>query len=292
MAEIWWPLDRVQVTGEWANSPAFYAQFGQRGHNGIDLAANVGTPVYATDDGVVHAEGWGQHNNWMGSIAGIYVLLKHWWGYSGYAHLSRTIVNRGQKISRGQKIGESGATGVGTGPHLHFETFPLHPNFGNGFAGRVNPRTHTIRARGHKAPAKGKTMSTLYHREDADARSRGRTMPPGAGFWLHTAKNQKISQASNLVGGVGNYALVAHIYGTGTPGDKVRIKYVWDLNGKKSAHYAHDFEVGVDGKLHGNAPFARAVASGIRVFLRIETPSSNKGTVKLSVADSDALLIA
>lgn len=138
---IQWPLRSVWVTGEFANSPGFYAQFGQRGHNGIDLAADVGTPVYATDSGTIHAEGWGSGNSWMGSIAGIYVLIRHWWGYSGYAHLSSTIVNAGQWVGRGQLIGYSGMTGVGTGPHLHFETLPLSPPFGNGFAGRVNPHT-------------------------------------------------------------------------------------------------------------------------------------------------------
>lgn len=145
---ILWPLDNVRVTGEWANSPKYYKQFGQSGHNGIDLAASIGTPVYATDSGTVVAEGWGSGDSWMGSIAGIFVRIRHSWGYSAYAHLSSTIVNVGQKVNRGQLIGYSGATGVGTGPHLHFETFPLSPNFGNGFAGRVNPRFWGLVSRG------------------------------------------------------------------------------------------------------------------------------------------------
>ena len=145
---LWWPLDNVRVTGDWANSPAFYAQFGQKGHNGIDLGAGVGTPVYAADDGVVDFEGWGQNHPWMGSIAGISVLLRHAWGYTGYAHLSNTIIDKGQQIKRGQLIGHSGATGVGTGPHLHFETLPANPDFRNGFAGRVNPHTYGLVARG------------------------------------------------------------------------------------------------------------------------------------------------
>ncbi len=145
---IQWPLDTVNVTGEWANSPWYYQQFGQIGHNGIDLAAAVGTPVYATDSGTIVAEGWGNYDNWMGSIAGIFVRIGHSWGFSAYAHLSNTIVNVGQWVNRGQLIGYSGATGVGTGPHLHFETFPPSPNFGNGFAGRVSPRSWGLVARG------------------------------------------------------------------------------------------------------------------------------------------------
>lgn len=150
---IQWPLSSVNVTGEWANSPGFYSQFGQAGHNGIDLAASVGTPVYATDSGVIAAEGWGNYDNWMGSIAGIFVRIRHSWGYSAYAHLSTTLVNAGQWVERGQIIAFSGATGVGTGPHLHFETFPLYPNFGNGFAGRVNPRSWGLAGRGEISPA-------------------------------------------------------------------------------------------------------------------------------------------
>jgi hypothetical protein len=145
---LWWPVDAIRVTGEWANSPAYYAQYGQRGHNGLDLAMPLGTAVHAMDAGVIEFEGWGQNHNWMGAVAGIAVIVRHAWGYTGYAHLSSTNVNRGQSVARGQEIGKSGSTGGSTGPHLHMETFPAQPNFGNGFAGRINPRTFTIIARG------------------------------------------------------------------------------------------------------------------------------------------------
>lgn len=149
---LWWPLDSVRVTGEFANSPEYYARFGQRGHNGIDLAAGVGTPVYAADSGVVDFKGWGTGHSWMGAPAGISILLRHPWGYTGYAHLSSTIIDRGQSVSKGQLIGYSGnttqAAGGSLGPHLHFETLPPSPNFSNGYAGRVNPHTYGLEARG------------------------------------------------------------------------------------------------------------------------------------------------
>lgn len=176
---LWWPVDNPQVTGEWANSPDFYAQFGQAGHNGIDLGhVGVGTPVYAADDGVVDFEGWGQNHPWMGSIAGICVLLRHGWGYTGYAHLSNTVIDRGQSISRGQLIGHTGATGVGTGPHLHFETLPGNPNFGNGFAGRVNPHTYGLEPRGSTGGGGGGGESLAPNQRKSGAEPVNRRVEP------------------------------------------------------------------------------------------------------------------
>ena len=145
---LWWPVDNVRITGDWAGWPEFYSKYGMRGHNGIDIGVGTGTPVYAAEAGVVHFEGWGQNNSWMGNSAGICVLLRHGWGYTGYAHLSRTVIGAGQNIAKGQLIGYSGNTGLSTGPHLHFETLPPSPDWKNGFAGRVNPRNYGIAARG------------------------------------------------------------------------------------------------------------------------------------------------
>lgn len=161
----WWPLDSVVVTGAWANSPAYYAQFGQLGHNGIDLQAAIGTPVYATDDGVIHMEGW--NISWSGTAGGIAAIIRHAWGYSGYAHLSSTIINAGQWVNRGQLIGYSGNTGVGTGPHLHFETFPPNVNFANGFSGRVNPASIiNLQARGTTSGGGGGGSSSTPRKDD------------------------------------------------------------------------------------------------------------------------------
>lgn len=139
-------------------NPAYYAQFGQKGHNGIDYAAPTGTPVRASADGTVHFEGWGQYQAWMGKVAGICIILDHGSVYTGYAHLTSTIINRGQTVKAGQIIGYVGATGTATGSHLHFE-FLLKPvNTANGYYGRVNPSSYlTTGAR------------TLVNKEDLDA---------------------------------------------------------------------------------------------------------------------------
>lgn len=134
-----YPLDTINITQGWGADPAFYKQYGQNGHNGIDFGAPAGTPVYAAESGTVVYEGWGGGNGWVGKEAGIHVLIRHSGLVSNYAHLSGTVINNGQTVNKGQLIGYVGATGAAYGPHLHFEVFPLSPNFSNGFAGRIDP---------------------------------------------------------------------------------------------------------------------------------------------------------
>lgn len=123
-----------------SNGKWYYKQIlGYLGHNGDDYAANFGVPVYAADEGTVAFEGWGQNHSWMGAPAGICALIDNGGVYSGYAHLSSTVVNKGQRITKGQHIGFVGATGAATGNHLHFEALPKAPNFQNGYAGRIDP---------------------------------------------------------------------------------------------------------------------------------------------------------
>jgi murein DD-endopeptidase MepM/ murein hydrolase activator NlpD len=136
-----WPLDAVKVIQGFGANPADYQP---HGHDGIDLVAPVGTPVYAANEGTVEFEGSGQNNSWMTSMAGICVLLKHSNIYTGYAHMSRTVINKGQHVSKGQLIGYSGDTGMASGPHLHFEVLPLSPDFNNGFNGRIDPGPYLV----------------------------------------------------------------------------------------------------------------------------------------------------
>ncbi len=86
-----------------------------RHHHGVDFAAPYGTPVSSIGDGVVVYAGW------KGGY-GKYIRIRHPNGYmSGYGHLSRIYVRRGQRVRQGQLIGRVGSTGLSTGPHLHFE---------------------------------------------------------------------------------------------------------------------------------------------------------------------------
>lgn len=88
---------------------------GRRQHQGIDLAAPTGTPVYATADGVIGRADWY-------SSYGLYISINH--GASmetRYAHLSRLAVTAGDNVKKGDLIGYVGSTGRSTGPHLHYE---------------------------------------------------------------------------------------------------------------------------------------------------------------------------
>jgi len=88
---------------------------GRRMHSGVDFAAGLGTPLYATADGVVVHAGWQ-------SGYGRLVKIQHEFGIeTRYAHMSRLRVKVGQRVSRGQRIGDMGASGRVTGVHLHYE---------------------------------------------------------------------------------------------------------------------------------------------------------------------------
>jgi murein DD-endopeptidase MepM/ murein hydrolase activator NlpD len=83
-------------------------------HNGIDLAVPVNTPIKSPMPGIVDAVT-------SGGDGGNQVILKHENGYkTGYAHLTKAMVKKGDKIKQGNVIALSGNTGKSTGPHLHF----------------------------------------------------------------------------------------------------------------------------------------------------------------------------
>lgn len=95
-----------------------------RPHNGMDIGAPIGTPVYAAADGVVMAADNNDRSSWQKYQYGKYVLVRHPDNLASlYGHLSRYIVYPGQNITRGQLIGYSGNTGYSTGPHLHFGVY-------------------------------------------------------------------------------------------------------------------------------------------------------------------------
>ncbi len=114
-----WPLSNTS-----ANYNRITSGFGRRtaptagassNHRGIDVGVGIGTPVFASADGyVISVQRTGAR--------GLFVLIKHADDlYTRYQHLSSANVSTGQYVKRGDLIAKSGNTGVGSGPHLHFE---------------------------------------------------------------------------------------------------------------------------------------------------------------------------
>ncbi|WP_235610096.1 M23 family metallopeptidase [Campylobacter sputorum] len=106
---------RTSARFGWRNHPILKRK---EFHPGIDLAADIGTPIYAPADGVVELAEYNANNGF-----GYLVVIVHNYGFkTRYAHMSRKdVVKQGQFIKKGDLIGYSGNTGLSTGPHLHYE---------------------------------------------------------------------------------------------------------------------------------------------------------------------------
>ena len=85
-------------------------------HEGLDIINDVGTPVYASGNGVVELAGQASGGY------GLMIVINHGYDFQSlYAHLSKVLVKEGQHVRRGDFIGKSGRSGLVTGPHLHYE---------------------------------------------------------------------------------------------------------------------------------------------------------------------------
>ncbi|MGL4629739.1 MAG: M23 family metallopeptidase [Leadbetterella sp.] len=83
-------------------------------HKGIDLKGTFGEPVIASGNGIVISAGFDEH-------LGNFIKIKHKYGFESiYGHLQKIYVSKNQKVTKGERIGEVGATGKVTGPHLHY----------------------------------------------------------------------------------------------------------------------------------------------------------------------------
>lgn len=106
--EFDWPVDTATM------SRGFL--LGKRWHYGLDLAAKKGTPILASAPGVVIYVGRGF------SGYGKLIVIEHDENWATlYSHLNKFSVKEGERVTRGQKIGEMGRTGRASGVHLHFE---------------------------------------------------------------------------------------------------------------------------------------------------------------------------
>ena len=96
----------------------YISQYFHYGHYAIDIAADYGAKVVSSASGKVIFAGWksngGGYQVWIAHGSGIYTT---------YNHMSAITVSRGENVSRGEQVGRVGASGLATGPHLHFEVW-------------------------------------------------------------------------------------------------------------------------------------------------------------------------
>lgn len=112
-----WPVDQARFTRGFSSDPVKAPRSRRkRPHLGIDLAAPMGSPIYASHSGTVIYVG----KDFKGYGKLIVIEDANAWA-SLYAHLSRAFVREGQKVAQGEKIGRMGKTGRAFGVHLHFE---------------------------------------------------------------------------------------------------------------------------------------------------------------------------
>ena len=118
-----WPLDNIRITQGFGLTS--FAQrntglYGASGHNGIDLAAPIGTPIKAPAGGRVIGVG-DTDLTCRGASYGKWLVIDHQNGLSTmYAHLSLTRIQESEIVKRGDVVAWTGNTGYSTGPHLHF----------------------------------------------------------------------------------------------------------------------------------------------------------------------------
>lgn len=110
------PLPKGNGQLAWPVAGTITQQFGEQGHEGVDIATAMGTPVRAAADGkVINLQQLQYGYGW-------YLVIDHGNGMKSlYAHLSGFNVKVGDTVKKGQQVGAVGATGKATGPHLHFE---------------------------------------------------------------------------------------------------------------------------------------------------------------------------
>ncbi|MBO4320134.1 MAG: M23 family metallopeptidase [Treponema sp.] len=113
---------RYPITASWRLTSKFGSRIDpisgvRKNHTGIDMACPTGTPIKAAMTGTVAFTGY---NN----TYGYYVIINHHDNYQTlYAHMSKIIAKKGDRVSQGDKIGLVGSTGYSTGPHLHFTVY-------------------------------------------------------------------------------------------------------------------------------------------------------------------------
>jgi murein DD-endopeptidase MepM/ murein hydrolase activator NlpD len=165
------PLDDIKITSGygWRVHPVTKQK---KMHNGVDLRALEGTPIYVVDDGMVVA------SKYTNTGPGEYITVKHGGYFSFYCHLSQRRVVKGQKVKAGDIIGLTGNTGISTGPHLHFGLCTRYVASSIDISRWFNPEPHLMEVRMKlktitaKINGKMVKLSSIEHKDENYVRLR------------------------------------------------------------------------------------------------------------------------
>jgi len=141
-----WLQIRPYVTQGFGERPEVYKQFGLKGHNGLDMRAKIGTSIYAPFEGV--AKVINDSNGY-----GLHIKIRKDNLECVLGHLSSVLIQDGQIVYLGQKIGLTGNSGFSTAPHLHFGIRYLNQDGNvkdqnNGYAGYIDQKDLVITWKG------------------------------------------------------------------------------------------------------------------------------------------------
>lgn len=178
--------------------------------------------------------------------------------------------------------------------------------FGRGYptscAGPGFSINQTIKKTAEIMAGKGKEQEVIpYRNQDGTARSKaGRTVLPGGTCYLHKTPGASMSNATNIVGGVGNYSVSVPVYATGTPGDALEVVLLFQTNPGKpnelnSHHYIKRMVFDTQGVIRDQLvchPYVGGNAGPVAVYAKMSAPKSNRGGSQVTVFDSTALLHA
>lgn len=129
-----------KVTQWYGETAIDYSRWGHKGHNGIDIACPIGTPVMTVAVGKIKKTGIEPDG------FGIYIVITHLDDSETiYAHLNSVVSHEvGKEFQAGEVIAYSGTTGNSTGPHLHFGYRPKNYNKTNGYGGYEDPKPYLM----------------------------------------------------------------------------------------------------------------------------------------------------
>lgn len=141
------------ISQGFGENPQIYAPFGLNGHNGIDIAAETGTPIFAAHSGkvryITETSGYGKHARITDSEK-----------ETTYGHMSK-FEGSNRDVKAGDIIGYVGSTGFSTGPHLHFGLKPIPQDINNGYKGSIDPMPF-LKSMNQAKVVKSKTTPTVY----------------------------------------------------------------------------------------------------------------------------------